>query len=321
MNYITINKDLILNPQSKSANMEVLLLCYIRTKCNMEGASVIGEKKMQDELMLAESTVEGYIKKLKEYKNILTIKTLNPSDRNDREEIEHILNAYYNGTERKKNAYYFHEPEIYYFLNPQFIYQAGVRNEVKGFLIRLACLCEPGTTKIYTVNCQKDRANISSIATDLKISKDKLKQLLGECEKLGLIKPIPRGYIILEDSFLLNLNKTNEDKVYNAIYRYCIAKGAVPPSRYEFDRRKKSIECDGLIILAPAIFNKWATYLQQAERTKEKALGFEEYIRDILLPTKFPTLPKEPHWEYFKKAILNLEPKKRQSLEMPPIFL
>ena len=53
--------------------MEVLLLYYIRTKCNKECASAIGEKKMQEELNLSESTVEGYIGKLKEYKSILIL--------------------------------------------------------------------------------------------------------------------------------------------------------------------------------------------------------------------------------------------------------
>ena len=38
-------KSTIRIPQSKSANMEVLLLYYIRTKCNKECASAIGEKR------------------------------------------------------------------------------------------------------------------------------------------------------------------------------------------------------------------------------------------------------------------------------------
>lgn len=54
MDYITVNKDLLLTPQSKSANMEALLLYYIRTKCNKNAASAIGEKKIQDELDLPE---------------------------------------------------------------------------------------------------------------------------------------------------------------------------------------------------------------------------------------------------------------------------
>ena len=33
---------------------------------------------------------------------------------------------------------------------------------------------------------------------------------------------------------------------YNALYRYCIDKGAVPPDRYEFNRKGKSVQCDGL---------------------------------------------------------------------------
>lgn len=45
MNYITVNKNLLLIPQSKSANMEALLLYYIRTKCNKDNASAIGEKE------------------------------------------------------------------------------------------------------------------------------------------------------------------------------------------------------------------------------------------------------------------------------------
>ena len=57
MNYITVNKNLLLIPQSKSANMEALLLYYIRTTCNKDNASAIGEKRIQDELELPESTV------------------------------------------------------------------------------------------------------------------------------------------------------------------------------------------------------------------------------------------------------------------------
>ena len=105
MNYITVNKNLLLIPQSKSANMEALLLYYIRTKCNKDNASAIGEKRIQDELELPESTVEGYIKKLKEYTDILSIKTLIPSNKNDRAEIEKILGLHYDGDGRKKNVY------------------------------------------------------------------------------------------------------------------------------------------------------------------------------------------------------------------------
>ena len=106
MNYITVNKNLLLIPQSKSANMEALLLYYIRTKCNKDNASAIGEKRIQDELELPESTVEGYIKKLKEYTDILSIRTLIPSNKNDRAEIEKILGLHYDGDGRKKNVYY-----------------------------------------------------------------------------------------------------------------------------------------------------------------------------------------------------------------------
>ena len=78
---------MLLAPKSKSANMEALLLCYIQTKCNKELASAIGEEKIQNELNLPQSTVEGYIKKLKGYTDILTINTLIPNSKNDRAEI------------------------------------------------------------------------------------------------------------------------------------------------------------------------------------------------------------------------------------------
>ena len=317
MKYITVNKDLIRIPQSKSANMEVLLLYYIRTKCNKECASAIGEKKMQEELNLSESTVEGYIGKLKEYKSILSIKTLNPNNEEDKKEIDKVLGVPYEGDKRKKNLYYFHEPERFYFLNPQFIYRTDIENEIKGFLIRLACLCDIGTTKIYTPNCRKEKANISSIADNLKMSRDKVKRQLNECEKLKLIKPIPRGYIILEDSFLLNLTNTLEDKVYNALYRYCIDKGAVPPDRYEFNRKGKSMQCDGLAMCTPNIQTWWSMYnAELIEDKKYSPMGFEAYMKDILFPKRFPTLPLEPHWEYFKRALLNIEPKRQEATEM-----
>ena len=131
--------------------------------------------------------------------------------------------------------------------------------------------------------------------------------------RMGLIKPIPRGYIILEDSFLLNTEKTCEDIVYNTIYKHCLDKGAVPPNRHEFNRKGQSIECEGLTILTPAIFSKWSMHIQEANKKKEPLLKFNEYIRDVLLPNRFPTLPEEPHWEYFKKAILNIKPKQSPS--------
>ena len=46
-------------------------------------------------------------------------------------------------------------------------------------------------------------------------------------------------------------------------------------------------------------------------------MEFEAYMEDILFPERFPTLPLEPHWEYFKKALLNIEPKKQEFVEMP----
>ena len=311
--YITVNKDLIRIPQSKSANMEALLLYYIRTKCNKECASAIGEKKMQEELNLSESTVEGYIGKLKEYKSILSIKTLNPNNEEDKKEIDKALGVPYEGDKRKKNLYYFHEPQRFYFLNPQFIYRTDIENEIKGFLIRLACLCDIGTTKIYTPICRKEKANIKSIAEELKMCREKVKSLLSRCENLGLIRAIPRGYIILEDSFLLNLNGTLEDRVYNSIYKYCLEKEVVPPNRYEFSSKGNPMECDGLLMCAPYIFDRWNIYNAKAVRCKEyPPLMFEAYINAILLPMRFPTLPEEPHWEYFKKVFLNINTKARK---------
>ena len=45
-------------------------------------------------------------------------------------------------------------------------------------------------------------------------------------------------------------------------------------------------------------------------------MGFEAYMKDILFPKRFPTLPLEPHWEYFKRALLNIEPKRQEATEM-----
>ena len=52
---------------------------------------------MQEELNLSESTVEGYIGKLKEYKSILSIKTLNPNNEEDKKEIDKALGVPYEG--------------------------------------------------------------------------------------------------------------------------------------------------------------------------------------------------------------------------------
>ena len=136
---------------------------------------------------------------------------------------------------------------------------------------------------------------------------------MSRCENLGLIRAIPRGYIILEDSFLLNLNGTLEDRVYNSIYKYCLEKEVVPPNRYEFSSKGNPMECDGLLMCAPYIFDWWNIYNVKAVGCKEyPPLMFEAYINAILLPKRFSTLPQEPHWEYFKKAFLNINTKTRK---------
>ena len=87
---------------------------------------------MQEDLNLSESTVEGYISKLKEYKSILSIKTLNPNNEEDKKEIDKVLGVPYEGDKRKKNLYYFHELQRFYFLNPQFIYRTLFSIRVRG---------------------------------------------------------------------------------------------------------------------------------------------------------------------------------------------
>jgi hypothetical protein len=68
---------------------------------------------------------------------------------------------------------------------------------------------------------------------------------------------------------------------------------------------------------APYIFDWWNIYNVKAVRCKEyPPLMFEAYINVILLPKRFSTLPQEPHWEYFKKAFLNILMKKQQPKEM-----
>ena len=62
----------------------------------------------------------------------------------------------------------------------------------------------------------------------------------------------------------------------------------------------------------------WSMYNSELIKDKKYSpMEFEAYMEDILFPERFPTLPLEPHWEYFKKALLNIEPKKQEFVEMP----
>lgn len=60
---------------------------------------------MQEDLNLSESTVEGYISKLKEYKSILSIKTLNPNNEEDKKEIDKVLGVPYEGDKNGRKIY------------------------------------------------------------------------------------------------------------------------------------------------------------------------------------------------------------------------
>lgn len=55
----------------------------------------------------------------------------------------------------------------------------------------------------------------------------------------------------------------------------------VPPNRYEFSSKGNPMECDGLLMCAPYIFDWWNIYNAKAVRFKEYSpLMFEVYIND-----------------------------------------
>ena len=71
------------------------------------------------------------------------------------------------------------------------------------------------------------------------------------------------------------------------------------------------------LMCTPNIQTWWSMYnAELIEDKKYSPMGFEAYMKDILFPKRFPTLPLEPHWEYFKRALLNIEPKRQEATEM-----
>ena len=62
------------------------------------------------------------------------------------------------------------------------------------------------------------------------MSRNKTTSLLNECEELGLIKTIPKGYEIAEESLSYTVGNNQVDNpIYKAICDFCELKGVTPP--------------------------------------------------------------------------------------------
>jgi len=216
MNYTVIPKSIVNFQTGNSKPIDIYVWATIKYCSNHKtNISHITEEKLSLLTGLDERTIRRVIKRLKDA-GYLTVQTIIKEDA-DRGFI-------------KRNTYFI-KPAIkdYFFLDNSY-FKRNYSAKIAGFLLLLKAICFNNTDAIQW--------SISQIAKGIGLSRNTITSLIKECQQLGLIKPIAKGYELTADCFInSSVRKTNAG-IYKEICDFCKAKGVTPPN---WDKRAMSV--------------------------------------------------------------------------------
>ena len=130
----------------------------------------------------------------------------------------------------RRNTYYIKPAsENYFFLNNSF-FQKNYPAKIAGFLLMLKAICLNNTDTVQWNNSQ--------IAKGIGLSRNTTTALLNECQQLGLIKPIDKGYELTTDCFINTSVRKTDAGIYKEICDFCKVKGVAVP---QWDKRDMSV--------------------------------------------------------------------------------
>lgn len=216
MNYTVIPKSIVNFQTGNSKPVDIYVWAII--KCcsdHKTNISHVTEEKLSLLTGLDERTIRRSIKRLKDA-GYLTVQTIVKEDA-DRGFI-------------KRNSYYIKSTSKDYFFLDNGFFKKNYPAKIAGFLLLLKAICLNNTDTVQWSNSQ--------ITKGIGLSRNTTTALIKECQQLGLIKAIEKGYELTAGCFINSAVRKTAAGIYKEICEFCKSKGITPPI---WDKRAMSV--------------------------------------------------------------------------------
>jgi DNA-binding Lrp family transcriptional regulator len=216
MNYTVIPKSIVNFQTGNSKPVDIYVWATIKCCSNHKtNISHVTEEKLSLLTGLDERTIRRVIKRLKDA-SCLTVQTTVKEDA-DRGFI-------------KRNSYYIKPANKDYFFLDNSFFKRNYPAKIAGFLFLLKAICLNNTDTVQWSNAK--------IAEAIGLSRNTTTALLNECQQLGLIKRIAKGYELTAGCFINSAVRKTDAGIYKEICDFCKSKGITPPI---WDKRAMSV--------------------------------------------------------------------------------
>ena len=216
MNYTVIPKSIVNFQTGNSKPIDIYVWATIKCCSNYKtNISHITEEKLSLLTGLDERTIRRVIKRLKDA-GYMTVQTTVKEDA-DRGFI-------------KRNSYKIKPANKDYFFLDNSFFKRNYPAKIAGFLLLLKAICLNNTDTVQWSNSQ--------IAKSIGLSRNTITALLNECQQLGLIKAIEKGYELTAGCFINSAVRKTDAGIYKEICDFCKSKGITPPI---WDKRAMSV--------------------------------------------------------------------------------
>ena len=216
MNYTVIPKSIVNFQTGNSKPVDIYVWATIKCCSNHKtNISHVTEEKLSLLTGLDERTIRRVIKRLKDA-SCLTVQTTVKEDA-DRGFI-------------KRNSYYIKPANKDYFFLDNSFFKRNYPAKIAGFLFLLKAICLNNTDTVQWSNAK--------IAEAIGLSRNTTTALLNECQQLGLIKQIAKGYELTAGCFINSAVRKTDAGIYKEICDFCKSKGIPPPI---WDKRAMSV--------------------------------------------------------------------------------
>ena len=216
MNYTVIPKSIVNFQTGNSKPVDIYVWATIKCCSNHKtNISHITEEKLSLLTGLDERTIRRVIKRLKDA-GYMTVQTTVKEDA-DRGFI-------------KRNSYKIKPANKDYFFLDNSFFKRNYPAKIAGFLLLLKAICLNNTDTVQWSNSQ--------IAKSIGLSRNTITALLNECQQLGLIKQIAKGYELTTGCFINSAVRKTDAGIYKEICEFCKSKGITPPN---WDKRAMSV--------------------------------------------------------------------------------
>lgn len=216
MNYTVILKSIVNFQTGNSKPVDIYVWATIKCCSNHKtNISHITEEKLSLLTGLDERTIRRVIKRLKDA-GYMTVQTTVKEDA-DRGFI-------------KRNSYKIKPANKDYFFLDNSFFKRNYPAKIAGFLLLLKAICLNNTDTVQWSNSQ--------IAKSIGLSRNTITALLNECQQLGLIKQIAKGYELTTGCFINSAVRKTDAGIYKEICEFCKSKGITPPN---WDKRAMSV--------------------------------------------------------------------------------